>query len=90
MNYVYILKSKRTSGLYIGYTSNLVERLKEHNSGLSQYTKKYLPWRYVYFEGYADENDAKNREKKLKQFGKVYSQLKRRIGRSLGAEKVRG
>lgn len=69
--------------LYIGSTDNLVKRLKEHNNGLSSHTKKYLPWRPVYFEGYADKDDARDREKKLKQFGKVYSQLKRRIRRSL-------
>lgn len=57
--------------------------LKEHNLGLSSHTKKYVPWKIVYFEGYTNINDAKNRENKLKQFGKVYSQLKRRIKRSL-------
>jgi len=42
------------------------------------------------FEGYADANDAKDTEKKIKQFSGVYSQLKLRIRRSLGTEKVRG
>ena len=89
MYYVYVIKNKDNK-LYIGYTSNLVQRLKEHNEGKSEHTKKYLPWRYVYFEGYADQNEATDREKKLKQFGKVYSQIKLRIRRSLGTEKVRG
>ena len=83
MHYVYILKSKKIDGLYIGETTNLVKRLKEHNSSQSFHTKKYLPWKLMYFEGYANQDDAKDREKKLKQFGKVYSQLKRRIWRSL-------
>ena len=48
MYYVYIIKSK-DSKLYIGYTANLVQRLKEHNEGKSAHTKKYLPWSYVYF-----------------------------------------
>lgn len=80
MHYVYVIKSTKSDLLYIGYTANLVKRLKEHNSGLSSHTKKYMPWKIVYFEGYANETIAKDREKKLKQFGKVYSQLKRRIG----------
>ncbi|MDE2001377.1 MAG: GIY-YIG nuclease family protein [Patescibacteria group bacterium] len=91
MYYTYILQSKKTKELYIGYTERLVERLKEHNAGLSYATKKYAPWELVYFEGYANEVDSQEREKKLKQFGRVYSQLKRRIARSLhGTEKVRG
>ena len=50
-----------------------------------------MPWELVYCEGYANIQDAKDRERKLKQFGKVYSQLKRRIMRSLqSAQKVRG
>jgi putative endonuclease len=90
MYYVYIIKSIKFKNMYIGQTNNLVKRLAEHNTGKSLYTKKYLPWKLVYFEGYAGQDDAHDREKKLKQFGKVYAQLKRRIKRSLGTEKVRG
>ena len=57
--------------------------MQEHNSGKSLATKRYSPWQLVYFEGYANSDDAKDREKKIKQFGKVYAQLKRRIWRSL-------
>jgi len=83
MHWVYIIKSKNHNQLYIGYTTDLTKRLREHNSGKSLATKKYRPWKTVYLEGYANENDAKDRETKIKQFGKVYSQLKRRIKRSL-------
>jgi len=72
-------------------SSNPRQRLNEHNSGRSRATAKYRPWFFVYIEGYFPEEDAKRREKTLKQFGKVYSQLKRRIKNSLqSAEKVRG
>jgi putative endonuclease len=90
MFYVYILKSQKKPLLYIGYTTNVKRRVQEHNEGVSLTTSKHRPWQLIYLEGYADENDAKDREKKLKQFGKVYSQLKRRILRSLGTQKVRG
>jgi predicted GIY-YIG superfamily endonuclease len=46
-------------------------------------TKRYAPWKIVYLEGYGNKEDAEDREVKLKQFGRVYSQLKRRISRSL-------
>jgi len=92
MHWIYILRSiKYRRALYIGYTTDLSARLGEHNSGLSRHTKKYLPWELVYCEGYANEQDAKDREKSLKQFGRVYSRLKVRIRRSLQSEiKARG
>lgn len=91
MYWVYILRSlKYRRALYIGSTNELQTRIRQHNTGLSPSTKRYLPWELVYCEGYADEADTRDREKKIKQFGKVYSQLKRRIARSLGTRKVRG
>ncbi|HLC89739.1 MAG TPA: GIY-YIG nuclease family protein [Patescibacteria group bacterium] len=79
MYYVYILKSKTRKLLYIGFTDNLNKRMQEYNQGKSFTTKKYRPWELCYLEGYKNGQDAKDRERKLKQFGKVYSQLKRRI-----------
>lgn len=91
MYYVYWIRSVKSDNWYIGYTNNIIKRLKEHNSGNTFSTKKYIPWFLVYSEGYFSEEDAKHREKTLKQYGKVYSQLKRRIRKSiLGAQKVRG
>jgi len=91
MHHLYILKSIPTRTLYIGRTENLSRRIREHNSGNTFTTKKYLPWVLVYSEGYFDPEDAIKREQTLKQFGKVYAQLKRRIERSLrSSEKVRG
>lgn len=92
MHWVYILRSiNYRRALYIGYTTNLSARVIEHNSGLSPHTRKYLPWELIYCEGYADEQEARNREKSIKQFGRVYSRLKVRIRRSLqGANKARG
>lgn len=83
MYYVYILKSEVRKLLYIGFTDNFNRRLQEHNDGKSFTTKKYRPWELVYLEGYRCKEDATDREKKLKQFGKVYSQLKRRIRSSI-------
>ncbi len=91
MHYVYILKSISASILYIGRTDNLERRMREHNSGGTRTTRKYIPWVMVYCEGYFDIEDARSRERSLKQFGRVYSQLKRRIAKSLlSAQKVRG
>ncbi len=83
MHWIYIIKSNPYGKLYIGSTDNLVRRLKEHNDGQNKSTKPYLPWKIAYTEGYFLREDAVDRERTLKQFGKVYSQLKRRIKNSL-------
>ncbi len=64
--YVYILQSIRTKKLYIGYTSDLRNRLKQHNSGKSAATKPYIPYNLIYYEAMLNRSDAKNREIYLK------------------------
>ena len=78
MYYVYFLRSTADSRFYVGYSDNLRSRLKEHNDGKATYTRKFRPWKLVYYEAYDDQDIAKNREKLLKQHGKRYSAI---IGR---------
>ena len=67
MNYfIYILQSEVDSSFYIGYTSNLQQRLAEHNSGKTRYTSRKRPWNIVYFEEFVNKSDAIKREKFLK------------------------
>lgn len=66
MFYTYILQSKKNSQLYVGYTSDLKRRIREHNQGLNFSTKKYMPWEIIYYEACIEESDAKRREKYLK------------------------
>ena len=66
MFYVYILKSRKDSKLYFGYTNNLVKRIEEHKKGLNFSTKFRLPFKLIYFEGCRNEVDAKRREHYLK------------------------
>ena len=89
MYYVYLLKSQKNSSLYIGYTKDIERRLKEHNAGLVEYTRKYLPWTLIYYESYISLEDARKREKSLKYFGKAYSQLKNRIETSLNKKELK-
>lgn len=64
---VYVLYSLKFDKIYIGYTSNLVNRFHSHNS-LSKkgYTIKYRPWLVAYTEIYNSKSDAMKREKQLK------------------------
>jgi len=66
MAYLYILKSLKYQKLYVGSTIDLEHRLIEHNSGLSTYTKLYLPWNIIYKEEHEDIREARKREKYFK------------------------
>jgi putative endonuclease len=67
MFYVYCLQSeKEKEELYFGYTADLKNRLEEHNSGKNISTKRYLPWKLIYYEACLLESDAHRREKYLK------------------------
>ncbi len=80
MHYVYILKSRKDNRLYIGYTSSVVKRLREHKSGKVFNTKSRLPIELIYYEAYNGEEEARERERRLKQFGSSYSGLIKRLG----------
>jgi len=77
MFYVYIIRSKKDSSYYIGYTSNLQERMKRHNQGRSKYTKSNVPWYLVYYEEFQTKREALKREKLIKSFkgGEVFKRL---------------
>jgi putative endonuclease len=66
MNYVYVLKSEKDNGLYIGYTTDLKRRFREHNQKLSLSTKNRGPFKIIYYEAFSNSTDARNREKYLK------------------------
>ncbi len=64
--YTYIIQSDKSGKLYIGYTSDLRKRFKEHNSGMSKYTKGRGPFKIIYYEACLNEDDARSRELYLK------------------------
>jgi len=84
MYYVYILRSsKYKRRIYIGSTSNLKRRFKQHNSGDTKSTKYGIPWTLVYYEAYLSKTDCLKRERNLKNYSSSYSNLKLRIKGSL-------
>lgn len=66
MFYTYILKCASDGSLYKGHTKDLEKRLKEHNSGKSDYTSRKGPWEIVYFEEFQSLEKAVKREKYFK------------------------
>ena len=66
-NAVYILANKRNGTLYIGVTSNLIQRVWQHkNNVVEGFTQRYQVHQLVYYELYGDILFAINREKQLK------------------------
>jgi len=66
MNYVYVLRSEKDGGFYIGYSTNLRKRFDEHMTGRSFATSYRRPWRLIYYEAYLNQDDALGRERYLK------------------------
>ncbi|MFL5811737.1 MAG: GIY-YIG nuclease family protein, partial [Flavisolibacter sp.] len=49
MFFVYILHSPNFVKCYISQTKDLQARLNHHNSGLDHFTKKYMPWKILFY-----------------------------------------
>ena len=58
MFYVYVLESESDSGFYIGFSTNLRARLRQHQDGKSFATKSRDPWKLIYFEAYPEREGA--------------------------------
>jgi putative endonuclease len=64
--WVYVLYSLKDSKMYIGYTTNLKQRLSNHNQGKTKSTAKRLPFKLLFCEAYISKKDALRREKYFK------------------------
>ena len=70
---VYILASARNGTLYIGVTSNLVQRIWQHkNDVIEGFAEKYSVHSLVYFELLDDMTNAITREKQLKKWNRAW------------------
>ena len=70
---IYILANKRNGTLYIGVTSNLVERVYEHkNNMIEGFSKKYNIHKLVYYEITDDIESAIRRERQLKKWNRKW------------------
>ena len=63
---VYVLISETDRQLYIGYTTNIEERIIDHNRGHTKSTASRKPLKLVFCEQYLSKADALRREKYLK------------------------
>lgn len=64
---VYVLYSEKYNKIYIGYTSNIEQRLLSHNKLETKgFTLRYRPWKLIYSEVFSEKSEAMKREKQLK------------------------
>ena len=77
--FVYVLESGKDGRLYYGYTMDLEQRLKDHNSGKTRSLIGRLPVKLIYLEECESKIDAKEKEKFFKSgAGREY--IKEKIG----------
>lgn len=77
MFYVYIIRSEKNSKYYVGYTSNIVNRLISHNKGNNRSTKIGRPWKLILSEEYKTRTEAWKRERQIKRYkgGSAFQKL---------------
>jgi putative endonuclease len=63
---VYILFSVRARKIYVGVSSNLIQRFYSHNTYGKGWTSKYRPWVVIYTEPFDDKSAALIKERRLK------------------------
>ncbi|MFA6522447.1 MAG: GIY-YIG nuclease family protein [Patescibacteria group bacterium] len=67
MFFVYIIQSINFSDKrYTGFTECIESRIDEHNRGKSPHTKKFKPWKLIYYSAFAEKKKALDFEKYLK------------------------
>ena len=66
MYYVYILKSKKDNSKYIGATSDLKNRLKEHNNFETKSNKSKAPYEIIWYCAFKNKQSAYSFERYLK------------------------
>ena len=70
---VYILASRRNGTLYIGVTSDVLDRVAIHKQDLIEgFTKRYGVHRLVYYEMHESMEQAIRREKRLKKWKRAW------------------
>ena len=76
--YVYMLKSlEKKSVTYVGYTKNLTNRIRLHNSGKGAKFTRGRRWRLIYKEKLASKSKAISREYYIKKNRPLRDKIKK-------------
>ncbi len=68
MYYVYILFSEKLNKYYVGYTSNIKDRVYKHNNKHHGFSNAANDWILKYSEEYKSKFEAMHREKEIKKW----------------------
>ena len=80
MYYAYILQSiSHSSEFYRGHTTDLRQRLAEHNAGKCMHTSKFMPWKLKFYAGFETLELARQFERYLKS-GSGHAFAKKHLG----------
>ena len=63
---VYIIYSVKLDKYYIGFTSDIDDRLLKHNRKSKGFSSSGRPWILVYSKSFENKKDAMKREKQIK------------------------
>ena len=67
MYYVYLIESLYAEGQrYLGMTTDLKQRLEQHNAGRSSHTSKFKPWKLTTYIAFTDRAEAEAFERSVK------------------------
>ncbi len=64
--FVYIIFSQKLNKFYTGFTQDIDTRVEQHNSGISTFTSKGIPWDLVHVFEVENLQIAKNLEQEIK------------------------
>ena len=76
--FVYLIVTKKNNKIisYVGYTSNIIKRLIDHNSSKGAKATRGKQWEYAYLKRYNFKSDAMKGEFKLKKNYKLRNKIK--------------
>ena len=67
--FVYMMASRKNGTIYVGSTSNLIQRVIQHRDGLADgFTKEHGCKLLVWFDAYDDLQEARQREGQMKEW----------------------
>ena len=76
--FVYMLKSiEKKPVTYVGYTNNLISRIKLHNLGKEAKFTRGRKWKLIYKEKFSSKNQAISRESYIKRNRKLRNEIKK-------------
>jgi putative endonuclease len=74
--YILINLNKKSNPTYVGYTNNIVNRLKLHNTSKGAKFTRGRIWNIIYKKGYLNKSIAMQNEYKIKHNLKLRSKIK--------------